>query len=57
MMDEVIVAAKIYADHHGTCQICANPGPVCCADGEALLEDFRDALNKGGILVCAWADC
>lgn len=45
MDDEVIVAAKIFAEHCFTCQICANPGPVCCAEGESMLEDFYDALN------------
>ena len=45
MDDEVIVAAKAFTEHCFCCQVCANPGPVCCADGELLLEDFHAALN------------
>ena len=48
--DDVIISAKIFAEHCFTCQICANFGRVCC-DGALMLEDFHDALNKGGILV------
>jgi hypothetical protein len=45
MNDEVVIAAKAFAEHCFSCLVCSTPGPECCPDGDLLLRDFHDALN------------